>query len=177
VDSVSVRARCTGCGRGLPFEEWQRGATECRTCAAAPVVTRRASQQAEPPTPLATDYRAYNQMVDEIPDELIDELLAALEAEADTRRSAESAAAGPREDTLLVGVLDEMGFGRSPTELPWTLWGFAIGFALNVCLAKYAQMASGGPMGQFLAPMMVGGLLAGITCAAIGWGIARLRER
>ena len=176
MDSVSVRARCTGCGRGLPFEEWQRGTTECRTCSVSPVSARRASFQAEPPTPLATDYRAYNQMVDEIPDELIDELLVALEAEAGTRKAAGSLPRS-REDSLLHGVLDEIGIGRSSNELPWTLWGFAIGFALNVCLAKYAQMASGGSMGQFLAPMMVGGLLAGLTCGAIGWGIARLRER
>jgi hypothetical protein len=116
-------------------------------------------------------------MVDEIPDELLDELLAALEAEAGTRKSSGAPAAASREDTLLQGVLDEMGIGQGSNELPWTLWGFAAGFALNVCLAKYAQMASGGSMSQFLGPMLFGGVLAGLTCGAIGWGIARLRER
>jgi hypothetical protein len=115
-------------------------------------------------------------MVDEIPDELIDELLAALEAEAGARQRTD-AAAPTAEDTLLHGVLDEIGIGRSPNQLPWTLWGFAGGFALNVVLAKYAQMTSGGSMSEFAGPMLLGGVLAGLTCAAIGWGIARLRER
>jgi hypothetical protein len=125
---------------------------------------------------LSSDYRAYNQMVDEIPDELIDELLAALEAEAGARQRGETALPAA-EDTLLHGVLDELGIGRSANQLPWTLWGFAAGFALNVVLAKYAQMTSGGSMTEFAGPMLLGGVLAGLTCAAIGWGIARLRER
>ena len=176
MDTVSISARCTACGRGLPFEEWQRGATECRTCLVAPVKAREAARKADPPTPLSSDYRAYNQMVDEIPDELIDELLAALEAEAGARQRGETALPAA-EDTLLHGVLDELGIGRSANQLPWTLWGFAAGFALNVVLAKYAQMTSGGSMTEFAGPMLLGGVLAGLTCAAIGWGIARLRER
>jgi hypothetical protein len=38
-------------------------------------------------------------------------------------------------------------------------------------------MTSGGSMSEFAGPMLLGGVLAGLTCAAIGWGIARLRER
>ena len=56
-------------------------------------------------------------------------------------------------------------------------WGFAAGFAANVLVAKYAQMESASPMGQFIGPLLIGGLLAGATCAAIGWGFAKLRER
>lgn len=32
-------------------------------------------------------------------------------------------------------------------------------------------------MSQFMAPLLIGGVVAGITCAAIGWGLARLRDR
>ncbi|MCA9822025.1 MAG: hypothetical protein R3C29_13760 [Dehalococcoidia bacterium] len=172
-DSVAVRARCEACGRGLPFEEWQRGTTVCRTCSNvarhAPVAAPRQN------IPLASDYRAYNQMVDEVPDELLDELLAALESEAQARRL--SPPANPtRADNILKDVLDEIGAGRSQAEVPWAIWGFAGGFALNVLIAKYAQMATGVSIGEFLVPMVFGGVIAGLTCGAIGWGVARLRE-
>ena len=74
-------------------------------------------------------------------------------------------------------MLQEIGFGRSAKEMQWAAWGFAGGFAVNVVLAKYAQMASGASMSAFLVPMLVGGAVAGLTCVAIGWGVAKLRDR
>ncbi len=172
-DSVAVRARCQSCGRGLPFEEWQRGTTTCRACATA----SRYAPQAAPAEriPLSSDYRAYNQMVDEVPDELLDELLAALETEAEARRL--NPPVHPTQaDGLLKGMLSELSEERAPSEIPWAIWGFAGGFALNVAIAKYAQVSTGASMTDFLAPMFFGGIVAGLTCAAIGWGVARLRE-
>jgi hypothetical protein len=172
-DSVAVRARCASCGRGLPFEEWQRGTTVCRTCSN---VARHAPIPAPAGRiPLSSDYRAYNQMVDDVPDELLDELLAALESEAEVRRL-NPPATPTKADSILRDVFDEIGAGKSQSEVPWAMWGFAGGFALNVVIAKYAQMSTGAPMGDFLLPMLLGGLIAGATCAAIGWGAARLRE-
>jgi hypothetical protein len=69
-----------------------------------------------------------------------------------------------------------MGFGETRREFQWATWGFAIGFAANVVLAKYAQMSSGAPMSQFFGPLVLGGLVAGATCGLIGWGAAKLRE-
>ena len=74
-------------------------------------------------------------------------------------------------------MLREIGFGKSAREVQWAAWGFAGGFAVNVVLAKYAQMASGASMAAFVIPMLAGGAIAGITCAAIGWGFAKLRDR
>ncbi|MCZ7578944.1 MAG: hypothetical protein M5U18_18615 [Dehalococcoidia bacterium] len=108
-------------------------------------------------------------MLDDIPDELVDELVAALEAEA-----ARMPSAGPNP---VREVLSELGLGRSPRERHWAAWGFAAGFAANIVIAKYAQMTTAAPMSQFIGPMLLGGLLAGATCSAIGWGFARLRER
>lgn len=116
---------------------------------------------------MAASADAYERMLENVPDALIDELVAALEAEA-----AKDAPKSPVHE-----VLDEIGFGRSAAETHWAAWGFAGGFAVNVALAKYAQMASGGSMAEFLAPMLLGGVVAGLTCAAIGWGLARLRVR
>lgn len=130
-----------------------------------------------PPRPAAPrsatqDYRQNERMLDEIPEELIDELVAALEAEA--------LRMGPRQTTPaspLREVLDEFGVGRSPHEVAWTAWGFAIGFGGNVALAKYAQMSSGASFTSFIVPLFIGGVVAGAACAAIGWGLARLRDR
>ena len=72
--------------------------------------------------------------------------------------------------------LEELGIGRSQRELSWAAWGFAGGFGANVAIAKYAQMASGATMGEFIGPLLVGGIVAGACCAAIGWGLAKLRE-
>jgi hypothetical protein len=121
------------------------------------------SQEYEP------DAVEYERMLDSVPDELIDELVAALEAEA------AKVALRPRGPVR--EVLEEIGgVGRSPRERPWAAWGFAGGFAANVLIAKYAQMATGAPFGQFVVPLLVGGVLAGVCCSAIGWGAAKLRE-
>jgi hypothetical protein len=106
-------------------------------------------------------------MLDDIPDELVEELVAALEAEA--ARLAATPANPVRE------VFAELGIGQSPRERHWAVWGFAVGFAANVALAKYVQMTTAAPMSQFIGPMLLGGMLAGATCSAIGWGFARLR--
>jgi hypothetical protein len=94
--------------------------------------------------------------------------VAALEAEA--------AKLPPSSAHPVRGVFDELGVGRSVRERQWAAWGFAAGFAANVALAKYAQMSSSAPMSEFLGPLLIGGGVAGVCCAAIGWGLAKLRE-
>lgn len=174
-ESIS-RARCNGCGKGLGFDEWSSGFDRCGSCnrfpgAASPAATYVRGPVAGVATrsQVAGSAQAYNRLIDNVPDALIDELVAALEAEAQRRPAS---GASPVQD-----VLREIGFGRSATELQWAAWGFSGGFAANVALAKYAQMTSGASMGEFIGPMLLGGLVAGFTCAAIGWGLARLRER
>jgi hypothetical protein len=120
---------------------------------------------------VADEAAAYERLLDDLPDELVDELVAALEAEAE-RLAQEQAP-----PTLVRGMLDELGMGRSPREGQWAAWGFAGGFAANVMLAKYAQMESSATMSQFIVPMLVGGVAAGLACAAIGWGAAKLKDR
>jgi hypothetical protein len=117
---------------------------------------------------MAAQAEAYERLLDDIPDELIDELVAALEAEA---ARLESAPLNPVRE-----VIAELAIGNSPREVHWAAWGFAAGFAANVALAKYAQMTAGAPMSRFILPMLIGGVVAGATCAAIGWGLARLRQ-
>ncbi len=79
--------------------------------------------------------------------------------------------------TLPPERIAELGIGQSARERNWAAWGFAAGFATNTLIAKYAQMTSAAPMSQFIGPMLLGGVLAGAACGAIGWGLARLRER
>ncbi|MCL6645254.1 MAG: hypothetical protein K6U88_09825, partial [Dehalococcoidia bacterium] len=114
----------------------------------------------------ADDPAAFERIIDSVPDALIDELVAALEAEA-----ARLDQANP-----VVGVLAELELGRTLRERHWAAWGFAAGFALNVGIAKWAQVASGAPVTDFIVPILVGGVIAGAACAAIGWGLARLRQ-
>ena len=47
---------------------------------------------------------------------------------------------------------------------------------LNVAIAKVTQMSSGAPMSDFVLPLAIGGIVAGGTAAAIGWGLARLAD-
>jgi hypothetical protein len=123
------------------------------------------------PIPQASaDYRVYQEMLDDVPEELIDELVAAIHEEARAREK-RSATRSPVRD-----VLDEIGVGQSPRELPWAIWGFVAGFSGNLAIAKYAQMNTSAPLSDFLAPMLLGGLLAGATCSAIAWAVVRLRE-
>lgn len=169
-----ARSRCAACGRGLGFAEWSAGAGTCERCldgrAHAPAA-RYVRGPLHSPPPSAGGYAAYERMLDEIPDSLIDELAAALEEEARKDPSPDAAGSAVR------GVLDELAFGRSPGEASWAAWGFALGFAGNVAVAKYAQVTTHAPMSQFVAPLLAGGLVAGATCAVIAWGFARLRER
>jgi len=166
-----VRTRCTTCSRPLGFADWSNGSDRCQVCSAserpdrfvAGPGARQASRRHDP----AAESAAYERLLDDIPDELIDELVAALEVEA---ARLESSPANPVRE-----VIAELGIGRSPREVHWASWGFAAGFAANVALAKYAQMSAGAPMSGFIVPMLIGGLVAGATCAAIGWGLSRLR--
>lgn len=170
-------SRCTSCGRRLPFERWSAGHDACAGCdlagaAPAAVFERSAGTALVAPDvhrALAEEYARYERVLDELPDELVDELVAALEGELEARRRAP----GPG---LIGDALDEIRAGRAAGELRWAGWGFTAGFAANVLLAKYAQVTSGGTMGEFLAPMLLGGVVAGGACAAIAWGVARLRS-
>jgi hypothetical protein len=168
-----VRTRCSSCLKVLSFEDFSAGGDQCRSCAPRPSTAefvrgpriRRKNARNLEMAPRADDYE---RMLDGLPDALIDELVAALEAEA--ARLPDLAPNPVR------GVLQELGVGRSAREKQWAAWGFAGGFAANVALAKYAQMASSSPMSDFIGPMLVGGGIAGVCCAAIGWGLAKLRE-
>jgi len=168
-----VRTRCSSCARPLGFEDWSNGSDRCQSCArvrSAAVRTPAAESPAEfDHAAFAARANAYERMLDEIPDELVEELVAALEAEA-----ARLPTAGPNP---VREVFTELRLGQSPGERHWAAWGFAAGFAANVVIAKYAQMTTAAPMSQFIGPMLLGGLLAGATCSAIGWGFAKLRER
>ncbi len=168
-----ARTRCGGCGQALGFEDWSHGFNRCGACSQGIRKRKNAANfVAGPALPAAASYTAeaanYERMLDDIPDELVDELVAALEAEA-MRRAIEPAS--PVRD-----VLEELSMGASSRERPWAAWGFATGFALNVALAKWTQMSTGGSFADFIAPTLIGGVVAGATCAAIGWGLARLRE-
>lgn len=162
-----VRARCEGCGTGLSYQAWERGESLCRLCRqveAGPAATFL-------PMP-RTGARAYVQPKKrETPDELIDELIARLEADA-----AAAPLADNRPDSV-GAVLRDIGFGQSERELPWAVWGFALGFTLNVVVAKYAQMTSGAAMSEFIPAFIFGGIVAGAAGAGIGWAVAKLKER
>jgi hypothetical protein len=166
--------RCASCQRGLAFDEWSVGLDVCSRCVTADAIGVPAATY----TPSARQVRAtveeqqtaLERMLDEMPDALIDELVAALEAEA--AKDAAAPAGSPLRE-----ILDEIGFRKSPKEATWAVWGFAAGFAGNVLVAKYAQMSAGAPMSALIGPLLLGGLVAGATCAAIGWGLARLRDR
>lgn len=167
-----VRTRCAACERVLTFEDFAAGGNRCLGCAKAgprgePRIIHR-NRRPQPPPLALSEAEQYERMLDAVPDELIDELVAALEAEA--------AKLPPVSDNPVRDVLAEIGFGRSARERAWAAWGFAAGFGANVAVAKYAQMASGAPMRDFVGPLLIGGCVAGAACAVIGWGLARLRE-
>jgi hypothetical protein len=165
------RTRCASCSRPLGFDDWSAGASQCQHC-----LRGRASRAAPHPArseldhaALAARANAYERMLDDLPDELIDELVAALEAEA--------ARLPQPQPNPVREVIAELGIGQSVRERHWAAWGFAAGFAANILIAKYAQMTTASPMSQFIGPMLLGGVLAGAACGAIGWGLARLREK
>lgn len=171
-----VRTRCSSCLKVLSFDDFSGGGDRCRGCAGRPA--RPATELVRGPRIRRTNARNldrkvedeedYERLLDSVPDELIDELVAALEAEA--------AKLPPSPAHPVRGVFDELGLGHSVREKQWAAWGFAGGFTANVALAKYAQMASAAPMSEFMGPLLIGGVVAGLCCAAIGWGLAKLRE-
>ncbi|MGH2632498.1 MAG: hypothetical protein ACRDG3_03725 [Tepidiformaceae bacterium] len=182
-EDTLARPRCLDCGKGLSFDDWSEGVRTCAACIASmrtagPAATYvpgprpRARAAAAPPLrrQVADEAAEYERLLAELPDELVDEIIAALEAEA------EKMAAPASPVTAMKDVLEDIGFGQSPREWQWAVWGFAGGFCANVLVAKYAQMQAGASMASFLMPMLVGGLVAGSACAAIGWGLARLRD-
>ncbi len=184
-DSANVRPRCNGCGKGMGFDEWSSGIDMCAGCRNDRFQATPAATFVRGPGSLArgqpgivtrkrrreTNIAEYDRLLEDIPDELINELVLALEAEA-----AKTPALGDGPAAALHGVLQDVGFGRSPLEFQWASWGFAAGFSANVILAKYAQMTSGASMSQFIMPMLFGGIVAGAACGVIGWGLAKLRE-
>ena len=168
-----VRTRCSSCLKVLSFDDFSGGGDRCGSCAGVTSTTEfvrgpRIRRTNARNLPRQHEDDDYERLLDHIPDELIDELVAALEAEAATLP--------PSPANPVRGVLDELGLGRSAREKQWAAWGFAGGFAANVALAKYAQIASSAPMSDFIGPLLIGGVVAGLCCAAIGWGLARLRE-
>lgn len=172
MEDALVSTRCHGCGDPLAFREWSTGSDVCRQCRQS-ARGSRTTAPAGRAQPAEDDYESYVRMLDELPDELVDELVAALEAEA----AREPVALPSPAVTAMQDVLREIAGPRSGRDIQWAAWGFAGGFALNVLVAKYAQMTSGGPLTEFLVPMLFGGVLAGAACGAIGWGVSRLRDR
>ena len=45
-----------------------------------------------------------------------------------------------------------------------------------MAVAKVAQMSAGAPISGLMVPIIAGGLIAGGAGAAIGWGLAKLKE-
>lgn len=186
---AGVRARCATCGRGLGFEEWSRGLDRCPYCSKVPNRARvRAPRPAPPQTrgrveappaarrPAAAPADDYGALLDEIPEELLDELVEMLEAEVASRPALAEKLGKPTPATAVAEVMDEIGLGHTAREWWWAAWGFAGGFAVNIFVAKYAQMTTGGLMADFLVPLLIGGVVAGSACAVIGWGLAKLVE-
>ena len=167
-----VRTRCSSCEKVMTFEDFSAGGSRCLGCSR--IVRRKPAPQyvrgprQRPVAGYEPDVESYERMLDSVPDELIDELVSALEAEAAKLPQA------PR--SAVREVLDEIGVGQTVRGRQWAAWGFAAGFAGNVAIAKYAQMATSAPFSQFVGPMLLGGVVAGVCCSAIGWGVARLRE-
>jgi hypothetical protein len=184
MNATSAPTRCLTCGETLAFSEWSRGAERCTLCLrratrpSHPQARERAAASTdrfEPSRPVrhpaAPDRGVdHTELLDEIPDDLIDELTAALEAEVALRKDRAAQPGNPVRD-----VIDEIGLGKSPAELSWAAWGFSGGFAANVALAKYAQMSSGAPISEFFGPIVIGGVASGLACAAIAWGLAKIR--
>lgn len=170
MERASVRARCVSCGKGLPFAAWSRGREQCPSCAPLPPEgSPSATYVPGPRVDLRSEPSEFERILDQLPDELVEELARALEAESGPARPS-------RARGLVVELTEELALGRSPRETTWALWGFAAGFGLNLLVAKVAQVSSGAPMSDFLLPLAVGGLVAGGTAAAIGWGLARLLD-
>jgi hypothetical protein len=173
-DNVAVRARCVACGTGLSFEAWSQGNDRCAACSSKATsetysyVPGPASAGLNLASP-APDSDEFARLLEDLPDELVEELASALEAAALPE--------SPRQDESAVGgFLAEVGFGSDPREPVWAAWGFSVGFAVNVAVAKLAQMSTSAPMSDLFVPIIAGGLVAGGAGAVIGWGLAKLKE-
>lgn len=169
----ATAGRCVLCRRGLDFSQWSAGGGLCARCLdgdgdAGPAAAYTPGPVAR--TAPTREFAAYERMLDDIPDELIDELVAALEAEA-----ARAPTSGDAASVVVRELLDEIGVGRDPRAITWAAWGFSAGFGVNVFLAKYVQISTGATMQEFVGPMLIGGMVAGVGCAALAWGIARLK--
>lgn len=189
---AGVRARCVGCGRGLGFEEWSRGLDRCPYCSKVPNRARAGARREPPPqtrgrveapparraaaAPAPGPVDDYGALLDEIPEDLLDELVEMLESEVASRPALAQKLVKPAPATAVAEVIDEIGIGHSVREWWWAAWGFAGGFAINIFVAKYAQMTTGTTMADMLAPLLIGGVVAGSACAVIGWGLAKLVE-
>lgn len=157
MSEASVRARCSECGRGLSFEEWQRLSGRCSSCL-RPALAEEGEGH-------------YVDLVDEVSDELLDELLDMLREE-EQRRAAERALSEPA-----VSVDPSLPFAVTEGDLRWAVWGFIAGFGANAVLAKAAQLQSGAPFAEIVAPLLLGGVTAGLIGAVLGWAVAKVRER
>ena len=164
-----ITARCDACANGLDFESWASGAARCRRCAAESGSTIDyvvGPGPAEVPRAPVDDEAWVGDLPPEMFDQIAEELL---------RTERETAARQPSA-SVLRQLLAELDLSASAKETRWASWGFAAGFAGNAAVAKYAQMTTDASMSDFIAPMVLGGLVAGATAGVIGWGAARLRE-
>jgi hypothetical protein len=168
--ATAARARCIACGSGLSFAAWSRGEELCPVCdqveAAPAAMYVPAPRQVRPAVAPVSAPVVHGG--NSLPDEMFEDLVAALEAEAARAPQSQVQAA-------LHDVLEEVGFGRDSHEMSWAAWGFAGGFAVNLAMAKYAQMATDASMTEFIPAFVFGGAIAGATCAAIGWALAKLK--
>lgn len=162
------RTRCEVCGAGLSFHAFEQGQTLCRMCLQVNAVPAATFVPA-PRTGMPPRQRRVAPPADQ--DDILDELIRSLEAEAALTPGQ------PGQQESVRAVLQDIGFGQSTSELPWAMWGFAAGFTLNVAVAKYAQVTSGAPLGEFVPAFLFGGMVAGAACAGIGWGLAKLRAK
>ena len=183
VDASPTTARCEVCANGLDFESWAAGTTTCRRCATAGpridyvvgpeldrVVGPGPPESAPVPAPALDEENAWlSELPPEMFDEIADELLRK-EREPAGRAAEEAPRSGIQQ------LLSEMDLSSSARATRWAAWGFAGGFAGNAAVAKYAQMTTEASMSDFVAPMVIGGLVAGATAAVIAWGAAKLRE-
>jgi len=175
-DNVAVRARCGACGVGLRFDDWSKGRDQCRACSAKAKAKDEARSYVPGPVGGGIDVASpapagdeFARLLDDLPDELVEELASALEAAAMPQPA-------PDDESAVSGFLAEVGFGSDPRELLWATWGFSVGFGANVAVAKLAQISAGAPISDLMVPIIAGGLIAGGAGAAIGWGLAKLKE-
>lgn len=163
-------ARCASCGGGLAFAAYQRGETLCHVC--LQMQDEPGATFAPGPKARAIVTRPRRAPAQAVPDELLDELILSLQQSEGIAEQVPT----PQGRETVREVLRDIGVGESDRELPWAAWGFALGFVANVGVAKYAQISTGATMTEFIPAFIVGGVVAGAACGAIGWAIARLKS-